>query len=185
MHEKIKKRPALGSTSGTGRFFLLNFDKGKMKIEIKHYNEVSKDEFHDMIALRIEVFVIEQDCPYQELDGLDKDAYHLLLKMEHPQAEREEIIGTVRILKAGVNYAEVAIGRVVSSARHRGKGLGHRMMEAAMNFIKEEMGPQDIRLSAQSHLCPFYELHGFVATGKNYLEDGIPHSEMLFSTAHS
>lgn len=142
--------------------------------EIKHYSELTLDEFHDLIALRIAVFVIEQDCPYQELDGKDKDAYHLLLKKEG------QIIATTRILKAGVAYPEVAIGRVVSAENMRHLKLGHTLMKASMEFVAEHMDNSPVRLSAQSHLTGFYGKHGFIPTGKEYLEDGIPHSEMLF-----
>lgn len=145
-----------------------------MTTEIKHYNELTKDEFHDMIALRIAVFVIEQNCPYQELDGLDKDAYHVLIK------DGEAIIATARILKPGVVYNEIAVGRVVSSGSHRHLKLGHLLMKAAMDFVHEKMNQGAVRLSAQSHLKGFYEKYGFIPTGKDYLEDGIPHSEMLF-----
>lgn len=143
-----------------------------MIIEIKHYKDLSKDEFHDIIALRISVFVVEQDCPYQELDGRDKDAFHILIK------EGDEIIATSRILKPGVAYTEVAIGRVVSSINSRHLKLGHALMKAAIAFVLNDMNEHEIRLSAQTHLRGFYEKHGFVATGKEYLEDGIPHSEM-------
>jgi ElaA protein len=145
-----------------------------MEISIKHYEDLSKDEFHDLIALRISVFVVEQDCPYQELDGLDKDAYHVLIK------ENDEIIGTARILKAGVAYPEVAIGRVVSGSEHRDKKIGYLLMEAAMKFVKEEFKEKSIRLSAQTHLLAFYQKVGFQSTGKEYLEDGIPHTEMIY-----
>ncbi len=152
-----------------------------LKISVKHYDDLTKDEFHDLIALRIEVFVIEQNCPYQEVDGLDKDAYHLILRSPKQEGIGGHIIGTVRILKAGVSYKELAIGRVVSSPKFRGQGLGHLMMEACMKFIEDELGHQDIRLSAQTHLRHYYERYGFTTTGKDYLEDGIPHSEMLFT----
>ncbi|NOQ72051.1 MAG: GNAT family N-acetyltransferase [Crocinitomix sp.] len=147
-----------------------------MTTEIKHFSELTQDEFHDTIALRISVFVVEQDCPYQELDGLDKDAYHVLIK------EEGKVIGTTRILKPGVAYAETAIGRVVSATDKRHLKLGHTLMEASMRFVKDEMKEQAVRLSAQSHLKGYYARYGFVPTGKDYLEDGIPHSEMLFST---
>mgnify|MGYP006077199431 CR=1 FL=1 len=146
-----------------------------MTTEIKHYAELTKDEFHDMIALRISVFVVEQDCPYQELDGNDRDAYHVLIK------EDDQIIGTTRILKPGVAYAETSIGRVVSAIGKRHLKLGHALMTAAMNFILNEMKHKSVRLSAQTHLKDYYIKYGFVATGKDYLEDGIPHSEMLFN----
>jgi ElaA protein len=144
-----------------------------MNISIKHYSELSKDEFHDLIALRIQVFVVEQDCPYQELDGLDKDAYHLIA------IENNQIIGTLRILKPHVSYEEMAIGRVVSHPEHRDKKLGYQIMKEALAFIKDQMNEDRIRLSAQTHLCKFYRTFGFVSTGKEYLEDGIPHTEML------
>ena len=118
------------------------------------------DEFHDIISLRISVFVVEQDCPYQELDGLDKDAYHLYIQ------ERDKIIATCRILKPGVAYQEVAIGRVVSDPQFREKKLGHALMKAAMQFVKDKFGDVDIKLGAQTHLTRFYGQHGFSSTGK-------------------
>ena len=146
-----------------------------MTTTIKHYADLTKDDFHDIIALRIAVFVVEQNCPYQELDGKDKDAYHLMVK------ENGQTIGTTRILKPGVSYDEVAIGRVVSDQNHRDKKLGHLMMKEAMRFVRDEMKEHKIRLSAQTHLVGYYEKHGFKSTGKEYLEDGIPHTEMLFT----
>jgi len=124
--------------------------------------------------LRIAVFIVEQDCPYQELDGKDQEAFQLIVKKEG------EIIGTLRILKAGIAYPEIAIGRVVSANNYRHLKLGHLMMREAMLFIKNNMNNGAVRLSAQSHLTGFYGKSGFIATGKEYLEDGIPHCEMLF-----
>lgn len=143
-------------------------------IQIKHYNQLSRDELHDIIQLRMEVFVVEQNCPYQDLDGLDKDAYLLLMY------EQDKLVGTLRILKPGVSYPEVAIGRVVSSPSKRGKGLGHLMMKSAMEFIHENFESPSVRISAQSHLVKFYADWGFSPTGKEYLEDGIPHSQMFY-----
>lgn len=147
-----------------------------MKIAVKHYNDLAKDELYDLIALRTAVFVVEQNCPYQELDGLDKDAFHVVIE------SNQEIIATARILKPGVVYPEVAIGRVVSSGQHRNLKLGHTLMETCMHFIAHEMKQNAVRLSAQSHLKNYYVKYGFVPTGKDYLEDGIPHSEMLFQS---
>ena len=147
-----------------------------MKITVKHYNQLSLNEFHDLIGLRMEVFVVEQDCPYQDLDGLDKDAYHLIIE------ENSEIIATSRILKAGVAYPEIAIGRVVSSPKHRDKKLGHLIMSESMKFVESTFGRQNIRLGAQTHLTSFYEKYAFKSTGKEYLEDGIPHTEMLYDS---
>lgn len=141
---------------------------------VKHYSELSLDEFHDMIALRMAVFVVEQNCPYQDLDGLDRDAFHVLIKFQ------DELIATARILKAGVVYPEIAIGRVASSPQHRDKKLGHQLMTNAMSFIFNNFGSVPIKLSAQSHLTDYYAKHGFSSTGKTYLEDGIPHTEMSY-----
>lgn len=143
-------------------------------VQIKHFSEVSLREFHDLIALRIEVFVIEQNCPYQDLDGKDIKAYHLI-----GRNGKGDLVATLRILPAGVSYPEVSIGRVVTHQKTRGTGIGHEIMNHAHNFILEEFGQVDVRLSAQSHLTDFYKKHGYQETGKNYLEDGIPHSEML------
>jgi ElaA protein len=143
-------------------------------IEVKHFNELNLNEFHDMIALRIQVFVIEQNCPYQELDGKDKAAFHVLIRNEE-----NEIIGTTRILPKGVSYYEIAIGRVVVDEKYRYLKLGHMLMEESLRFVEQQFGKQNIRLSAQTHLEKFYASHGFQSTGKEYLEDGIPHTEML------
>lgn len=131
-------------------------------------------EFHDIIALRIEVFVIEQNCPYQELDGKDIKAYHLI-----GRNGKGDLTATLRILPAGVSYPEVSIGRVVTHQMARGTGLGHEIMKDAHRFVLEEFGKVPVKLSAQSHLIDFYKQHGYLETGKEYLEDGIPHSEML------
>lgn len=144
--------------------------------QAKKYEELSLDEFHDIIALRIQIFVIEQDCPYQELDGKDKIAYHLFFKNNDG-----EIIAASRILPQGISYEEASIGRVVVHENHRGTGLGHQLMADSMKFVKEEFGHVPVRLSAQKHLEKYYGNHGFKSTGKEYLEDGIPHVEMLYN----
>lgn len=145
-----------------------------MRVEVKHYNELSLSEFHDLVALRIQVFVIEQECPYQDLDGKDKEAFHVILR-----DEKGSIIGTTRILPKDVSYPEIAIGRVVVDENNRHLKLGHKLMEESLAFINKEYGPQNVKLSAQTHLKNFYSAHGFNSTGKEYLEDGIPHTEML------
>jgi ElaA protein len=143
--------------------------------QIKHYNELTVDEFHDLIQLRIEVFVIEQNCPYQELDGKDKDSFHVI-----GRSHNGEICATSRILPQGISYPnDVSIGRVVVSSNNRGTSLGHELTRQCLKFIEAHFGHVSIRISAQAHLTRFYQSHGFVETGKSYLEDGIPHVEML------
>lgn len=142
---------------------------------ISHFNDISVDHFHDIAALRIKIFVIEQNCPYQELDGKDKDAFHLYYINQN-----NEVVAATRILPQGISYDEVSIGRVVVDESYRGTGLGHEIMKQSMLFIKEQYGDVDVRLSAQKHLENYYGRHNFRSTGKEYLEDGIPHVEMLY-----
>ncbi|MCH2234114.1 MAG: GNAT family N-acetyltransferase [Crocinitomicaceae bacterium] len=146
-----------------------------MEIQIKHYSQLNIDELYSILQLRCAVFVVEQDCPYLDLDNLDQDAYHLMAKQD------QKLLGVVRILKPGIVYQEPAIGRVASREDSRHLKLGHLMVKAANDYCDETWPEQGIRLSAQSHLMGFYEKHGYVSTGKSYLEDGIPHDEMLKS----
>jgi ElaA protein len=140
------------------------------------YEKLSVDEFHDIAALRIEIFVVEQDCPYQELDGLDKIATHLWA------TDEETVVACLRILPPGASYTECAIGRVVVSQAQRGTGLGHELMKRGMDMVKELYGPSDIKISAQEHLKSYYEKHEFKQCGDGYLEDGIPHIPMKYTS---
>ena len=151
---------------------MMNFKKF-----VQPYSALSLDHFHDIIALRIKIFVIEQDCPYQDLDGKDKLAYHLFYTNNEG-----EVVAATRILPQNTSYTEVSVGRVVVDESCRGTGLGHLIMEESMNFIQVEFGPVDVRLSAQKHLENYYGKHGFKSTGREYLEDGIPHVEMLYTS---
>ena len=148
----------------------------KFEHQVKSFQELSLEEFHDIVALRIQIFIIEQNCPYQEVDGKDKLAHHLFFKNE-----MDEIIAVTRILPQGISYEEVAIGRVVVHEDYRGTGLGNQLMADSMNFVRDKYGEVPVRLSAQKHLENYYGNHGFKSTGKEYLEDGIPHVEMLYN----
>lgn len=143
--------------------------------QIKHYSELTLNEFHDIIALRIKVFVVEQNCPYQDLDGKDRKCYHLIARNG-----LGNVVSTARILPPGVSYPEGSIGRVVIDEEARGHGLGHKLMQECMNYALVEFGNFPIVISAQKHLEAYYGTHGFISTGKEYLEDGIPHVEMKF-----
>tara|TARA_B110000503_G_scaffold119035_1_gene180493 strand:+ start:1972 stop:2424 length:453 start_codon:yes stop_codon:yes gene_type:complete len=145
--------------------------------QIKPYQDLSINEFHDIIALRIDVFVVEQNCPYSELDGKDKKAYHVLCR-----SGKGKIVATARILPPGVSYPSVSIGRVVTDQSVRGTGIGHELMRKCMEYCKIEFGDDNVTVSAQKHLENYYKNHGFISTGKEYLEDGIPHVEMLCSS---
>lgn len=141
--------------------------------QIKHYRDLTLNEFHDIVALRINVFVVEQDCPYQDLDGKDKKSYHLVCRNG-----KGAIVATARILPPGLSYDECAIGRVVIDASARGNGIGHQLMKECINFSNLEFDNAPIIVSAQKHLEQYYSAHDFIPTGKEYLEDGIPHIEM-------
>lgn len=143
--------------------------------QFKHYNDLSLNEFHDIIALRIKIFVVEQNCPYQELDGKDKKCYHLICRNG-----MGELVGTMRILPQGVAFQDIGFGRIALEENERGTKQGHQMMEEALAFCKAEFGNVSIYLSGQTHLEKFYNKHQFFSTGKEYLEDGIPHVEMAY-----
>lgn len=144
--------------------------------QIKYYTELTTNEFHDIIALRLKAFVVEQNCSYLDLDGKDKKCYHLICRDGFGH-----VVATARILPPGLSYPEVAIGRVVIDQSIRGKGIGHELMTKCIQFAHEEFGVVPIRISAQKHLESFYNKHKFVSTGNDYLEDGIPHVEMLLT----
>ncbi|HIP32652.1 MAG TPA: GNAT family N-acetyltransferase [Crocinitomicaceae bacterium] len=144
--------------------------------QIKHFNELSINEFHDIIALRIKVFVVEQDCPYQDLDGKDKKCYHVICR-----DGKGNIVATARILPPGISYDSPSIGRVVIENEIRGEGIGHELMNKCVDYSVVEFGNAVITISAQKHLEKYYREHNFISTGKEYLEDGIPHVEMTFS----
>jgi ElaA protein len=141
------------------------------------FDELTTRVFHDMIALRIAVFVVEQNCPYQELDGKDIHSIHIIGRNEH-----SEIVAIARIVPPSESYKLPSIGRVIIAPNFRSKGIGHELMQEAVRVTSVEYGEADIVLSAQAHLEKFYENHGFQSTGKAYLEDGIPHIEMIKKT---
>jgi ElaA protein len=143
-----------------------------MTVKIVHYDELTKDELYRILELRNEVFVVEQNCSYQDCDGKDVDAYHLLL-------EENGLVAYLRILKPGVYYPEYAIGRVLVKEKHRDKNYGKLIMNKGIDYIYKELGASTIRISAQSYLRKFYTSLGFEVVSDEYLEDDIPHLEML------
>ncbi len=143
--------------------------------QVKHYRDLTLNEFHDLIALRMRVFVVEQDCAYLDLDGKDKKSYHLLCR-----DGKGNVVATARILPPGLSYPDCAIGRVVIESEVRGNGVGHELMSFVIKFALQEFGYSPIVISAQKHLKNYYGKHNFLSTGKEYLEDGIPHIEMRY-----
>jgi ElaA protein len=145
-----------------------------MNFEFKNFSELSLNELYNILQLRSEIFVVEQNCIYNDLDGLDKSAVHQFLKKD------EKIIAYSRLLKPGTRFPNFSIGRVVVKQSERGKGLGIAMMNSAKNYIVNEWGATKIKISAQQYLQRFYENMGFEIVTEMYLEDGIPHYGMLY-----
>ena len=143
---------------------------------LKKYKDLTLDEFHSILQLRIDVFVVEQDCPYPELDGKDKQAYHFFAFAE---GNPTQIIAYTRIFKPGNYYNEAAIGRVVVHSDHRKEGLGVQLMKRSIDQIESMFQTKKIKIGAQTYLQKFYESLGFKKIGKDYIEDGIPHIHMI------
>lgn len=143
-----------------------------IKFEIKRFNEFSLLELYDVLQLRTEVFVVEQSCVYQDLDGKDQKALHLI------GIHNTKVIAYARLFSPGLYFDDAAIGRVVVSQKYRNKKWGHDLMNAAVNGIHEHYKTNSITISAQLYLKKFYESHGFTQIGDGYLEDGIPHIRM-------
>jgi len=144
-----------------------------LKHILKTFHELSVDELYDLLRLRSEVFVVEQNCIFLDLDDKDQKCYHLLLYQD------AELVAYTRIVPSGLSYAEVAIGRVVSSPAYRGKGLGRKVMELSLECCYQLFGSCDIRIGAQTYALGFYESLGFKSEGDTYDEDGIEHIEMV------
>lgn len=137
---------------------------------------LSGDELYAILAARVGVFVVEQDCPYPELDGLDQSAHHLWAT---DSAGR--VAAYARITAPGTRFAEPSIGRVLTAMEHRGTGLGRDLMERAIDLAERLYPDAELRISAQQHLDRFYASLGFGFVRGPYPEDGIPHVEMLRS----
>lgn len=145
-----------------------------MKWKIKKFNELEVEEIYGILKLRNEVFVVEQQCIYQDCDGKDEKSYHLFAE------ENGKITAYLRILEKGVSYSEISIGRVLTKQEYRGKGLAKEMMLKAIEFIENGLNERKIRISAQEYLLNFYSSLRFQKISDVYLEDDIPHVEMLY-----
>jgi ElaA protein len=142
--------------------------------KIKTFDLLTGDEVYKLLRLRSEVFVVEQNCVYLDPDGKDRHSYHLFLEDEG------EIVACARLLKKGIAYEQASIGRVIVKKDYRGKGVSRDMLLKAINFIEEDMKETEIKIQAQAYLFDFYGSFGFKAISEEYLEDGIPHIDMLY-----
>lgn len=146
-----------------------------MEWNLKAFNELNTVEMYTILQERTAVFVVEQNCPYLEVDGKDIESYHLFARLDG------EIAAYARILPAGVSYKEASIGRVLVKKAYRGQGLAHDLLKKAIMFIQDDLNETAIKIQAQSHLEKFYASFGFKSISSSYLEDNIPHIDMLLT----
>jgi ElaA protein len=140
---------------------------------IDAFNDLEVSNYHHIMALRSSIFVVEQNCPYQDIDDKDLTAFHVYGKLG------QQVIAVCRILPAGISYSEISIGRVAVSMEYRGTNVANDLMHQTLYFIENKWGTQDIRISAQHHLTSFYSRFDFIQVSEIYLEDDIPHVEMI------
>ncbi len=137
-----------------------------MEMNIKKFDELTLDELYEILKVRVNVFVVEQNCPYSELDDIDKDAYHIYIK------DGDEITAYLRVFKDN----DVRIGRVLSTRRRQ--GLGTKVLQEGIKVAKEKLGAEKIVIEAQVYAKEMYEKAGFVQVSDVFLEDGIEHIKM-------
>ncbi len=138
-----------------------------MEQKLKKFSELTAKELYEILRLRVNVFVVEQNCPYPELDGLDECAYHLWFEDENG------IAAYLRLIPPGVVREDGAMGRVISARRR--SGLGSQLMQAGIRAMQELYGSETITIEAQVYAKPFYEVNGFRQISDEFDEDGIPH----------
>ena len=141
--------------------------------EFKNFSELTLESLYDIMRLRQEVFILEQNCPYLDADGKDIHSYHLLGYLN------SELVAYLRLVMPGISYDELSFGRILTSKKIRGNGVGKLLMEEGIKQSKIIYGNIPNRISAQKYLKKFYNEFGFKEIGKEYLEDGIPHIEMI------
>lgn len=144
-----------------------------MEFKIKQFEDLTTDELYKILKARIDVFVVEQNCPYEECDDKDYDSIHIFAQ------NKNSITAYLRIIPAGISYEEPSIGRVLVNKEYRRQGIAEKMMYLALEYIKNKLESDYIRISAQKYLLDFYQRLGFEKVSAEYLEDGIPHYEML------
>ena len=141
-----------------------------MQEVVKKFCDLTAEELYEILRVRAEVFVVEQNCAYQDLDGVDLDAYHVFLQ------ENGKIVAYLRVVDKGKRLDEVSIGRVISLRRRQ--GVGGELMRLGLRVAKEKFGAKIVKVGAQVYAKPFYESVGFRQISDEYMEDGIPHIYM-------
>lgn len=139
----------------------------------KIFNELTVEELYDILKLRTDIFVVEQNCAYPELDDKDKKCLHIYATV------KGKVVASSRIVPPGLSYPQISIGRVAVHPDYRKGGTGRALMQHSIEKIAEEFGEQDIQIGAQCYLRGFYESLGFESASDDYVEDGIPHVDMI------
>lgn len=139
-----------------------------------HFHELTPDDLYDIVALRTAIFIVEQNCPYQDSDGADRVSHHLWTR-----GANGEIAAYLRVVPPGIKYVEPSLGRIATASSVRGTGLGRALVREGIARAERLYGAVPIRIGAQRYLLRFYEQLGFVSTGYEYDEDDIPHTEMV------
>ena len=147
-----------------------------MQWQTASFAELSLEALYAVLRLRQEIFVVEQNCVYPDLDGLDQQATHMLC------TDTRELIAYQRCLPPGVCYAQSSLGRIVVRASARGSQLGRELVQRGIDFNRRQWPGSDIRINAQAHLEGFYASLGFIAEGAVHIEDGIPHQHMRLAS---
>ena len=151
--------------------FVDNLGGESMETFVKTFDELTTTELYEILQARAEVFIVEQDCVYQDLDGVDQDAYHVYIK------ENGKIMAYLRVIDRGKRLDEVSIGRVICLKRRQ--GIGSALMREGLRVAKEKYGADKVKIGAQLYAKPFYEGVGFKQVSDEYLEDDIPHIYMI------
>ena len=154
----------------------MNIDDFIINWEVTAFKSLKVEKLYDIISLRQEIFIVEQDCPYIDADGIDTKCIHI------SGYHKKNLIAYSRIMPKGINYKEASIGRIITKKEYRGFGIGNKLVSISIDEIYKNYGNQPIRLSGQIYARDFYEKLGFVGEGKEYLEDGIPHISMFKPT---
>ena len=147
----------------------------KIKWFCKKWKELSSDEVYSLLELRSEVFVVEQNCVYQDIDLKDKKALHLLGYLKN------NLVAYSRCFNENQYFKETSFGRAIVKKEIRNQGLGEELVKRSVDVIKTNFGKKSIKISAQAHLQNFYKKNGFKSKGETYLEDGIPHIAMYLN----
>ena len=142
-----------------------------MEIVVKSFNELTVEELYEILRARAEVFIVEQNCVYQDVDNIDQEAYHVYLR------ENGEIVAYLRVIDMDKRLDEVSLGRVITLKRRQ--GYGTKVMKVGIAVAREKFGAKKIKIGAQAWAKPFYEQLGFRQVSGEYMEDGIPHIYMI------